>query len=105
MLGIRNFTKIYVALYDSTTLVSIWGAQIWPPETNRNICLIWVLLQMRVFIAWGTHEDFSNIYSETRNVGNVFNPRKSFPGNLYKQKCLGGVIPHESRNSEESIVS
>ena len=47
----------------------------------------------------------SNIYSETRNVGNIFNPRKSFPGNLYKQKCLGCVIPHESRNSEESIVS
>ena len=43
---------------------------------------------MREFFAWGTHKDYSNIYSETRNVliaksskiGNVFNPHKSFPG-------------------------
>ena len=43
---------------------------------------------MREFFAWGTHQDYSNIYSETRNVKiakspkirNVFNPHKSFPG-------------------------
>ena len=36
--------------------VSIWGAQIWPPEINRNICF-WVFRLMREFFAWGTHKD------------------------------------------------
>ena len=43
---------------------------------------------MREFFAWGTHQAYSNIYSETRNakiakspkIRNVFNPHKSFPG-------------------------
>ena len=43
---------------------------------------------MREFFSWETHKDYSNIYSETRNVeiakspkiGNVFKPHKSFPG-------------------------
>ena len=111
-------------------LVSLWGAQIWPPETNRNICF-WAFLQMGEFFAW-------EIYSETRNVqiaksqkiGNVvINPHKSFPGrqikmprhaknwklkrplslnkepfrteNLIELRCLNVVIPHESRNSED----
>ena len=37
-------------------LVSLWGARIWPPETNRNICL-WVFLQMRETITWGPYKD------------------------------------------------
>ena len=63
------------------------GAQIWPPETNRNTCF-WVFLLMREFFAWGTHKDQSNIYSETKNgqiakspkISNVFKLHKSFPG-------------------------
>ena len=43
------------------------GTQIWPPDTNRNICFR-VFLLMREFFAWGTHKEWSNIYSETRNV-------------------------------------
>ena len=33
----KRFTQIYKALYGDAMLVSIWGAKIWPPETNRNI--------------------------------------------------------------------
>ena len=34
---------------------------------TENICFR-VFLLMREFFAWGTHKDYSNIYSETRNV-------------------------------------
>ena len=40
----KSFTQIYQALYGDAMLVSLWGAQIWRPETNRNICL-WVFLK------------------------------------------------------------
>ena len=33
----------------------LWGAQIWPPQTNRNICF-WVFLLKRKFVAWKTHK-------------------------------------------------
>ena len=52
----KRFTPIYKALYGDAMLVTLWGAQIWPPETNRNICF-WVFLLMHEFIAWGTHKD------------------------------------------------
>ena len=45
----KGFTQIYKALYGDAMLVSLGGAQILPPETNRKICLR-VLLQMRKFI-------------------------------------------------------
>ena len=38
-------TQICKALYGDAMLVSLWGAQICLPETNRNICL-WVFLQI-----------------------------------------------------------
>ena len=34
----KRFTQIYKALYGDAMFVSLSGAQIWPPETNRNIC-------------------------------------------------------------------
>ena len=34
----KRFTQIYKALYGGAMFVSLPGAQIWPPETNRNIC-------------------------------------------------------------------
>ena len=34
----KRFTQIYEALYGDAMFVSLSGAQIWPPETNRNIC-------------------------------------------------------------------
>ena len=35
----KRFTKIYKALYGDAMFVSLSGAQIWPPETNRTpIC-------------------------------------------------------------------
>ena len=46
----KRFTQIYKALYRDAMLVSFWGAQIWPPETNRNICF-WVFLLKREFMA------------------------------------------------------
>ena len=52
----KRFTQIYKALYGDAMLVTLWGAQIWPPETNRNICF-WVFLLVHEFIAWGTHKD------------------------------------------------
>ena len=34
----KSFTQIYKALYRDAMFVSLSGAQIWPPETDRNIC-------------------------------------------------------------------
>ena len=34
----KRFTQIYKALFGDAMFVSLPGAQIWPPETNRNIC-------------------------------------------------------------------
>ena len=33
----KSVTQIYKALYGDAMLVSLSGAQVWPPETNRNI--------------------------------------------------------------------
>ena len=52
----KRITQIYKALYGGTMLVSLWGAQIWLLEINRNICF-WVLLQMHEFIALGSQKD------------------------------------------------
>ena len=51
----KRFTQICKALYGDAMLMSIWGAQIWPPETDKNI---WfgVFLLMHEFIAWGIHK-------------------------------------------------
>ena len=79
------FTQIFKALYGDVMFVSLSGVQIWPSLTNRNIWF-WFPLLMREFFAWGTHEDKSNIYSQTGNVsiakspkiGNVFTLHKTF---------------------------
>ena len=51
----KRFTQICKALYGDAMLMSIWGAQIWPPETDKNI---WfgVFLLMHEFIGWGIHK-------------------------------------------------
>ena len=51
----KRFTQICKALYGDAMLMSIWGAQIWLPETDKNI---WfgVFLLMHEFIAWGIHK-------------------------------------------------
>ena len=46
----KRFTEIYIDLYGDAMLVSLYGAQIWPLETNRNICFR-VFLQMHKFIS------------------------------------------------------
>ena len=46
----KRFTQIIIKL---CMLTSLWGAQIWLPETNRNICF-WVFILQHEFIAWGT---------------------------------------------------
>ena len=65
----KCFTQIYKAFYGDAMLVSLWGAQIWPLETNRSIYFL-VSPLMREFLAWGTQKDYkkSNFYSETRNA-------------------------------------
>ena len=52
----KCFIQIYKPFYGDAMLVSLWGAQIWWPESNRNFCL-WVFVQKREFIAWGTYND------------------------------------------------
>ena len=51
----KRFPQICKALYGDAMLMSIWGAQIWSLETNKNI---WfgVFLRMHEFIAWGIHK-------------------------------------------------
>ena len=51
-----KFTKLFM---ETPCLCPFQGhkyGQIWPPETNRNICF-WVFLLMPEFFAWGTHKD------------------------------------------------
>ena len=68
----KRFSQICKALSRDVILVSLWGAQIWPPETNRNICL-WVFLQMLEINTWRAHKDLLfNFYSEKRNVYWIF---------------------------------
>ena len=52
----KRFYQIYKALYGDAKFVSLSGAQIWSPETNRNICF-WVFLLMPEFFPLGTHKD------------------------------------------------
>ena len=33
----KRLTQIYRALYGDAMFVSLSGAQMWPPETNRNV--------------------------------------------------------------------
>ena len=68
----KRFTQICKALSKDAILVFLWGTQIWPPETNRNISL-WVFLQMLEINTWRTHKDLLfNVYSEKRNVYWIF---------------------------------
>ena len=46
----KRFNQIYKALYGDAMFVSLSGAQIWPPETNRNICFL-VFRPIREFFA------------------------------------------------------
>ena len=52
----KRFTQIYKALYGDTMFVSLSGAEIRLPETNKNICF-WVVLLMPEFLAWRTHNN------------------------------------------------
>ena len=68
----KRFTQICKALSKDAIMVFLWGTQIWPPETNRNISL-WVFLQMLEINTWRTHKDLLfNVYSEKRNVYWIF---------------------------------
>jgi len=33
------FIQIYKAMYGDAMFVSLWGAQIWQPEANKNIIM------------------------------------------------------------------
>ena len=49
-IGKKGLPKFYKALYGNAMLVSLSGAPIWPPDSNRNICFR-VFLLMREFFA------------------------------------------------------
>ena len=51
MRDIRKSVILKIINIGAAMLVSLWGSQIWPRETNRNICR-WVFLQIRGFITW-----------------------------------------------------
>ena len=56
----KCFTQIYKATYGDTMFVSLWGAQIWRPEVNKNICHR-VFYKEPEVVFWG----LINIYMRT----------------------------------------
>ena len=67
--------QIYKAMYGDAMFVSLWGAQIWRPEANKNIC-------HRVFckelLVWGLINIYMRTYSHARTFQIVKSKRKSY---------------------------
>ena len=63
----KCFTQIYKAMYGDAMFVSLWGAQIWRPEANKNICHR-VLYKELVIVFWGLINIYMRIYSHARPV-------------------------------------
>ena len=66
-IGRNVLLKIYKAMYGDAMFVSLWGAQIWWPEANKNIChRVWYNKSAVVF--WGLMNICMSTYSHTRTV-------------------------------------
>jgi len=63
----KCFTQIYKTMYGDAMFVSLWGAQIWRPEGNKNICH-WVFYKEPVVVFWGPINIYMRTYSQARTV-------------------------------------
>ena len=85
----KCFTQIYKAMYGDAMFVSLWGAQIWRPEANKNRCHR-VCYQKPVVVFWGLINFYMSTYSHTETVqiakfqqiSNFFNLPYSILGRL-----------------------
>ena len=73
----KCFTQIYKAMYVDAMFVSLWGAQIWRPEANENICYR-VCYKKPVVVFWGLINIYLRTYSQTRTVQTSKSQRISF---------------------------
>ena len=60
-------TQIYKDMYGDAMFVSLWGAQIWRPEANKDRCLR-VCYQKPVVVFWGLINFYMSTYSHTGTV-------------------------------------
>ena len=83
----KCFTQIYKAMYGDAMFVSLWGAQIWRPEANKDRCHR-VCYQKPVVVFWGLMNFYMSTYSHTgtvqiakfQQISHLFNLRYSILG-------------------------
>ena len=63
----QMFTQIYKVLYEDAVFVSLWGAQIWQPEANKNMSSRFALRKPAV-IFWGLINIYVSTHSHARTV-------------------------------------
>ena len=94
----KCFTQIYKAMYEDAMFMSLWAAQIWRPEANKNRCHR-VCYQKPVVVFWGLINFYMNTYSHTgtvriakfQQISHFFNLRYSIlgrPFNIVSRKSL-----------------
>ena len=73
----KCFTQICKAMYGDAMFASLWGAQIWRPEANKNICHR-VFYKEPVVVFWGPINIYMRTYSHARTVQIVKSQRISY---------------------------
>ena len=63
----KCFAQIHKAMYGDAMFVSLWGAQLWRPEANKNRCHR-VCYQKPVVVFWGLINFYMSTYSHTGTV-------------------------------------
>lgn len=64
----KCYTQIYKALYGDAKFVSLWGAQIWLSEGNKNMYVNEFCYKKPLAIFWGLVYIYMSTYSHTRTV-------------------------------------
>ena len=94
----KCFTQIYKAMYGDAMFVSLWGAEIWRPEANKNICHR-VCYQKSVVVFSGLINFYMSTYSRKgtvqiakfQQISHFYNLRYSIfgrPFNMVSRKSL-----------------
>ena len=91
----KRFIQIYKTMYGNAMFVSLWGAQLWRPEANKNICH-WVCHKELVVVFSGLINIYMSTYSHTgtvqiaksQRISHFFNLRYSRYFNIVSRKSL-----------------
>ena len=103
-------TQIYKAMYGNAMFVSLWGAQIWRPEANKNRCHR-VCYQKPVVVFWGLINLSMSTYSQTgtvqiakfQQISHFFNLRYSIIGRPFNNRVMqrlrnSTLLYHKTKN-------